>query len=64
MTASSSQHCPECGGEQLAWRVHRTATRQLRHSQREIRWSCRGCAHEWVEGVDLRPDDPLFSIPA
>lgn len=48
--------CPECGSEQLSWRVSRMATGFLRHSSREIRWLCRTCDHEWTDPIVNEPD--------
>jgi hypothetical protein len=62
---SLSRRCSECGSDQINWRVHRTGTRQLRHSGRQIQWSCRGCAHEWSESIAPEPEDPpMISVPA
>jgi hypothetical protein len=62
MTEADTSRCTSCGGEHLAWRVHRTGTRPLQHSLREILWSCRACGHEWREPLDLRPE-PLNPSP-
>ena len=51
MTELVPPRCVSCGGEYLSWRVHRTGTRLLQHSHREIQWSCRRCGHEWREAL-------------
>ena len=58
MTETLLPRCASCGGDHLAWRVHRTGTRQLQHSRREIQWSCRGCGHEWLEPLEPAPEPP------
>ena len=59
------QRCAECGSEQVYWRVHRTGSRQLRHSDRQLLWACRGCGHEWSESIAPEADDPpTMPLPA
>ena len=59
---SLTQRCVQCGSERVAWRVHRTGTRQLQHSSRQLHWSCRQCAHEWREPISVEPEDPPTAL--
>jgi predicted RNA-binding Zn-ribbon protein involved in translation (DUF1610 family) len=51
METADQHKCPECGGEHMSWRVHRTATRNQRYSSKELHWLCRDCGHQRTEGM-------------
>lgn len=64
MESPASPSCPRCTSERIRWQVHRTGTRWMQHSPRELRWVCRDCAHEWSDALldpegDLPPMTPL-----
>lgn len=48
---SAREICPNCGSEQLNWRVKRRANMSGLESGRELLWECRRCGERWVEQI-------------
>lgn len=57
MNEPEPTRCPECGDARPSWRVKRD--RALRHSRRELAWTCASCGHAWTEPLSINVVDAL-----
>jgi hypothetical protein len=58
MNTLQEQSCPLCASERVTWQLYRVSGRRTGNSQRELRWSCRACGHEWSASTSDGPDTP------